>query len=55
MMTVLDKIKSFFKRAKPQAKAEEAKPAAKGAEGEVPRAPESKAGGASEQKGAGAT
>ncbi len=54
-MTVLDRIKSFFKRAKPQAKAEEAKPAAKGAEGEAPKAPESKAGGSSEQKGAGAT
>ena len=55
MMTALDRIKSFFKRAKPQAKAEETKPAAKGAEGEAPRTPESKAGGASEQKGAGAT
>ncbi len=52
-MTVLDKIKSFFKRSKPQAKAEEAKPAAKGTEGEVAKAPESRAGGAGEQKGAG--
>jgi len=54
-MTVLEKIKTFFKRAKTQTKAEETKPAAKGAEVEAPRAPESKAGGASEQKGAGAT
>ena len=54
-MTVLGRIRSFFKRAKPQTKAEEAKPVAKGAEGEAPKAPESKAGGASEQKGAGAT
>jgi hypothetical protein len=53
MMTVLDKIKSFFKRSKPQAKAEEVKPAAKAAEGEAAKAPESKTGGASEQKGAG--
>jgi hypothetical protein len=50
MMAVLDKVKSFFKRSKPQAKAEEAKPAAKGAEGEAAKAPESKTG---EQKGAG--
>ena len=54
-MAVLDKVKSFFKRPKPQTKAEEAKPAAKGAEGESPKAPESKAGGASEQKDAGGT
>jgi len=51
-MPVLDRIKTFFKRGKPQAKAEEAKPATKGAEGEAPKAPESKTGGASEQKGA---
>ena len=52
-MPVLDRIKTFFKRGKPQAKAEEAKPAAKSAEGEAPKAPESKASGGSEQKGAG--
>jgi hypothetical protein len=55
MMTVLDKVRSFFKRSKPQARAEEAKPATKGAEGEAAKAPESKAGGAGEQKGAGGT
>ncbi|MBI2859453.1 MAG: hypothetical protein HYX90_10280 [Chloroflexi bacterium] len=49
-MTVLEKIKSFFRPSKPQAKAEEAKPA--GAEGEAARASESKAGGGSDQKGA---
>jgi len=53
MMTVLSEIKSFFKRSKTRAKAEEVKPAAKSAEGEVAKAPESKAEGASEQKAAG--
>ncbi len=52
-MTVLDKIKAFFKRSRPQAKVEEAKPAAKGTEGEVAKAPKSQAAGAGEQKGAG--
>ena len=50
MMTVMDKIKSLFKRSKPQAKAEEAKPAGKGAEGKTAK---SKAAETTEQKGAG--
>jgi len=39
MMTVLDKINSFFKRPKAKAKAEEPKPAAKAAEKKLPEAP----------------
>ncbi len=54
-MTVLGKIKSFFRRSEPQAKAEEAKPVPKGDVGETGKAPESKAGGAGEQKGASGT
>lgn len=52
-MTVLDKIKSFFRPSKPQAKTEAVKPVATGADGQV-TAPENKIGGASEQKGGGA-
>lgn len=54
-MTAMDKIKAFFKRSKPQVKAEGVKPVVKGAETEVAKAPESKADGATEQKGVGST
>ena len=50
-MTIVDRIKSLCKRSKPQAKAEEAKPAGKVGEEEATKAPESKAGGTTEQKG----
>ena len=43
-MTVLQKIKSFFKRTKPTAKAEEPKPAARPAEEKASEATEKKAG-----------
>jgi len=43
-MAVLDRIKSLFKRAKPQLKPEEEKPAAKDAGGEVPGISEGKSG-----------
>ena len=48
-MTVLDKIKSFFRRAKTEAKAEEPKPSAttEGAEKKAPEASEKKSGEAS--------
>jgi hypothetical protein len=41
-MTVLEKIKSFFKR--PKAKAEQPKPVAKASEKKLPEAPEKKSG-----------
>ncbi len=41
-MTVLEKIKSFFKR--PKAKVEQPKPVAKAAEKKLPEAPEKKSG-----------
>jgi len=40
-MTLLEKIKSFFKR--PKAKAEQPKPSAKTAEKKLPKVPEKKA------------
>ena len=49
-MTIVDRIKSLCKR-KPQAKSEQAKPAWKVVEEEAAKAPESKAGGTTEQKG----
>ena len=42
-MTVLDKIKSFFRRPKAETKAEEPKPAMQVAEKGAPEAPEKKA------------
>ena len=42
-MTVLDKIKSFFKRPKAETKAEEPKATAEAAEKQPPEAPEKKA------------
>lgn len=51
-MTIVDRIKSLCRRSKPQqAKAEQAKPAGKVAEEEAAKAPESKAGETTEQKG----
>ena len=44
-MTVLEKIKSFFKRPKTEVKAEEPKTAAKPAEGKAPETLEKKASG----------
>jgi hypothetical protein len=41
-MTVRDKIKSFFRRSKPQAKAEQPTPTPKAAEKKAPEAPEKK-------------
>lgn len=51
-MTIMDRIKSLCRRSRPQAKAEQVKPAGKVAEEEAAKAPESKAGGTTEQKGA---
>jgi len=48
-MAVLDKIKSFFKRTKPEAKAQQPKPAAKAAGEKAPEAPEKKASESSQQ------
>lgn len=47
-MTVLDKMKSFFKRPKPGTKAEQSNPATESTEKKATEAPERKAGEASE-------
>lgn len=54
-MTILEEIKSFFKRPKPQAEAEQPAPTAQATEEKAPAAPEKKAAEPSQQQGSGTT